>query len=373
MLSDGEYLFFDVDLFTTNSKLVQPWIRETASSEENEKAKHAFKAVLTISAFSNANEGFDNFKQKVENVSNNFLNNSKEILVNSFVANFFDALMVYGKSLAEIVGNGSLKSDITGNRITELIWNRTHRGVMGNLSIDSNGDSKTDFSLLDFNSEKNIFEVVKIYHGITNRFEAVGDIDWPHRVGPPPDVPECGFDGSLCDSSSDQVLIILLVLVLAMVVILLVASVFIFRYYKREADIASMTWKIDIDEIRFGNSQRRSSMSRMSLVQGGSINSGETLYGEHKQMYMTTGYYKGSRVALKKILADNITLNRELLLDLKRMKDFQHDHLVRFVGACLDHSNPVLITEYCPRGSLQDILEEEEMELDWNFKYSMTL
>ena len=110
-------------------------------------------------------------------MSKNFLNNSQEILVNSFVANFFDALMVYGKSLAEIVGNGRLKSGITGNRITELIWNQTHRGVMGNLSIDSNGDSKTDFSLLDFNSEKNIFEVVKIYHGITNSFEKVGDID----------------------------------------------------------------------------------------------------------------------------------------------------------------------------------------------------
>ena len=142
MLSDGECSFFNVDLFSTNSKLVQPWIRETATSEE--KAKQAFKVVLTISDFSNANEGFNlnNFRQKVENVSNNFLNNSQEILVNSFVANFFDALMVYGKSLAEIVGNGSLKSGITGNRITELIWNQTHRGVMGNLSIDSNETKK---------------------------------------------------------------------------------------------------------------------------------------------------------------------------------------------------------------------------------------
>ena len=60
---------------------------------------------------------------------------------------------------------------------------------------------------------------------------------------------------------------------------------------------------------------------------------------------------------------------------------------VRFVGACLDHSQPFLVTEYCPRGSLQvccdknkafirrapflqDILEED-MNLDWNFKYSL--
>ena len=95
------------------------------------------------------------------------------------------------------------------------------------------------------------------------------------------------------------------------------------------------------------------------------------MYGENKQMYVTTGYYKGSRVALKKIRAENISMNRQLLIELKQMKDLQHDHLVRFVGACLDHNNPLLMTEYCPRGSLQDILEEEEMDLDWNFKYSL--
>ena len=52
-------------------------------------------------------------------------------------------------------------------------------------------------------------------------------------------------------------------------------------------------------------------------------------------------------------------MNRQLLIELKRMKDVQHDHLVRFVGACLDHSQPFLVTEYCPRGSLQDTAVSE--------------
>ena len=53
------------------------------------------------------------------------------------------------------------------------------------------------------------------------------------------------------------------------------------------------------------------------------------------------------------------SMNRQLLIELKRMKDLQHDHLVRFVGACLDHSQPFLVTEYCPRGSLQDTAANE--------------
>ena len=53
------------------------------------------------------------------------------------------------------------------------------------------------------------------------------------------------------------------------------------------------------------------------------------------------------------------------------MKDTHHDHLVRFIGACIDAPNCCLITEYCPRGSLQDILEDEDITLEWNFRYSL--
>ena len=62
-----------------------------------------------------------------------------------------------------------------------------------------------------------------------------------------------------------------------------------------------------------------------------------------------------------------------MLIELKHIKELQHDNLVRFYGACLDPIYPVLVTEYCPRGSLQDILEEEEMRIDWNFKQSLIM
>ena len=53
------------------------------------------------------------------------------------------------------------------------------------------------------------------------------------------------------------------------------------------------------------------------------------------------------------------------------VKDLHHDHLVRFVGACVDPDMPYLLTEYCPRGSLQDILEDDDLQLDGNFKHSL--
>lgn len=36
-----------------------------------------------------------------------------------------------------------------------------------------------------------------------------------------------------------------------------------------------------------------------------------------------------------------------------QMRDVQNEHLTRFVGACTDPPNICILTEYCPRGSLQ--------------------
>jgi hypothetical protein len=36
-----------------------------------------------------------------------------------------------------------------------------------------------------------------------------------------------------------------------------------------------------------------------------------------------------------------------------QIKDLQNDHIVRFVGACIDPPQQCILTEYCPKGSLQ--------------------
>ena len=72
-------------------------------------------------------------------------------------------------------------------------------------------------------------------------------IDWPHG-DTPKDVPKCGFQGELCETF--DIFVILLVLALVLLVLLLLGSLLIFKHYKEEADIASMTWKIDMDEVK---------------------------------------------------------------------------------------------------------------------------
>lgn len=45
--------------------------------------------------------------------------------------------------------------------------------------------------------------------------------------------------------------------------------------------------------------------------------------------------------------------SRHCLFPPSQMRDIQFNHLTRFIGACIDPPNICIVTEYCPRGSLQ--------------------
>ena len=119
---------------------------------------------------------------------------------------------------------------------------------------------------------------------------------------------------------------------------------------------------------------RKFSFSGYSIKSGGSV---ETIQQcPNAQIFTKTATYKGTMVAIKMLNLDpkkypKLELPRSLLIQLKEMKDIQHDHLTRFCGACVDAPNYCIVTEYCPKGSLEDILENEKIKLDKMMKYSL--
>lgn len=60
-----------------------------------------------------------------------------------------------------------------------------------------------------------------------------------------------------------------------------------------------------------------------------------------------------------------------LLFILTQLKDLRHDNICAFIGACTEPPNICIITEYCSRGSLKDVLENEDVKLDNMFLASM--
>lgn len=122
-------------------------------------------------------------------------------------------------------------------------------------------------------------------------------------------------------------------------------------------------------------------------------------------VFTTVGIYKGERVAIKKVTKKKVVdVTKKLLWEIKQVRDVtsentvryinnmivqQHNVIIfktnyysldemlqtnfRFIGACLCSPSPtvLILTEYCPRGSLKDVLENEAIKLDWNFRMSL--
>lgn len=56
-----------------------------------------------------------------------------------------------------------------------------------------------------------------------------------------------------------------------------------------------------------------------------------------------------------------------------QMKDLRNENVNPFLGFFLDCSMFAMVTEHCSRGSLQDLLRNEDVKLDWMFKSSLML
>uniref|UniRef100_A0A5F9CGL0 Guanylate cyclase n=1 Tax=Oryctolagus cuniculus TaxID=9986 RepID=A0A5F9CGL0_RABIT len=378
-LSGEDYVFFHLDIFGQSLQGAgapaarRPWER---GDGRDVSAQQAFQAAKIITYKEPDNPEYLEFLTQLKHLALEQFNFTVEDgLVNIIPASFHDGLLLYLQAVAETLAQGGTVTD--GEDITQRMWNRSFQGVMGYLKMDSNGDRDTDFSLWDMDPETGAFQVALNYNGTSQELLAVSGrkLYWPLGY-PPPDIPKCGFDNEdpACNQDHFSTLEVLAVVGSISLLSILIVSFFIYRKMQLEKELASELWRVRWEDLQPSSLERhlRSTGSRLTLSGRGS-NYGSLLTTEGQfQIFAKTAYYKGNLVAVKRVNRKRIELTRKVLFELKHMRDVQNEHLTRFVGACTDPPNICILTEYCPRGSLQDILENESITLDWMFRYSLT-
>uniref|UniRef100_A0A8C5GCZ2 Guanylate cyclase n=1 Tax=Gouania willdenowi TaxID=441366 RepID=A0A8C5GCZ2_GOUWI len=237
-------------------------------------------------------------------------------------------------------------------------------GVTGLVELDENGDRETDFALWDVTENSSSF---RVSHRLPSGGHFWASVFWVGGASPP-DVPPCGFknDNPACLQRQYDIISVTSHDTTD-------SSPFCFyRNHQLEKELVAQLWRISWDDIHMNNTEKHMrSNSRITLSLRGS-NFGSLISADgNLQVFAKTGYYKGNIVAIKYSNRKRIELSRKVLFELKHMRDVQNEHLTRFIGACIDAPNICIITEYCPRGSLQDILENDSITLDWMFKYSL--
>ncbi|KAF1388502.1 hypothetical protein PFLUV_G00090930 [Perca fluviatilis] len=335
-LPHEQYVFFYIDVFgeSLNSKHGQPWAR---GDKDDAVAREAFQ-------------------------------------MNIIAGGFYDGLMLYTHALNETMS--VLAGRPPGKVVTKRMWNRTFHGVTGQVHLDENGDRETDFALWDMIDNKtSAFQIVLVYNSSEEQLTAIpgSTLQWLDGVRPR-DVPVCGFknENPICLTKTVTIHQMVSIVIFFILMMTLTIAIFIYRKMKLEKELVAQLWRISWCDIQMSNIDKvLRSGSRITLSLRGS-NYGSLMTGDgNMQVFAKTGYYKGNIAAIKYTNRKRIELNRKVLFELKHMRDVQNEHLTRFIGACIDPPNTCIITEYCPRGSLQDILENDSITLDWMFKYSL--
>ena len=73
------------------------------------------------------------------------------------------------------------------------------------------------------------------------------------------------------------------------------------------------------------------------------------------------------------ILTSLLSSVHKLVYLHSQMKDLRNENVNPFLGFFADSSMFAVVTEHCSRGSLQDLLRNEDVKLDWMFKSSLVL
>ncbi|XP_044317901.1 atrial natriuretic peptide receptor 1 isoform X2 [Drosophila rhopaloa] len=319
-MTNGEWVFLDVEIFQSDYWGDKGW---EMKDEHDAKARKAYEALLRVSLLQPTSPKFQDF---ADNVRENALYDYNYTFgegeeVNFFIGAFYDGVYLLGMALNETLTEGGDIRD--GVNITRRMWNRTFEGITGHVRIDDNGDRDADYSILDLDPINGKFSVVAHYSGVHKQM-------------------------------------------------------------KLSKELNNMSWRVRPDDVliemggMFGSKGglQRLDVENISLQQFG-IHSGRASIASFTslppQVYTTIGQFKGERVAIKKVNVKKVDLTPQLLWEIKQARDVSHENTVRFVGACIDLPRPtvLILTEYCSRGSLKDVLENEAIELDWNFRMSL--
>uniref|UniRef100_A0A8C4ZPC0 Guanylate cyclase n=1 Tax=Gadus morhua TaxID=8049 RepID=A0A8C4ZPC0_GADMO len=78
----------------------------------------------------------------------------------------------------------------------------------------------------------------------------------------------------------------------------------------------------------------------------------------------------GRTVAVKHIQKKHFTLSKTIRKEVKEVRELDHPNLSKFIGGSIEVPYISIITDYCPKGSLSDVLLNGDIPINWGFRLS---
>ncbi|XP_053305993.1 guanylate cyclase 2G-like [Spea bombifrons] len=386
-LTDGKYVFIMLQQFE------ETFWKEALKAEKKTDILKAYESVFMIAVNSPYNN-LSFMKEVYERLKGPpfYSEIASEDQVSPYSAYLYDAILLYALGLNQLIKQGKDIND--GRALVESlkVYNDTQIfGITGPLSINENGERFIDYAVYDLQNSSGFVPVLLYdsYRRTISPTAAFSLISWPGNTRPK-DRPSCGFANELCKmglSNIPMTALIATLIITAVGGLLFVTFLLIQKSKLRKRFEDDSWWHINYEDITILNNKNglASHLSTPASKRLGSMGSSAMIssnqsYGftdkQGKEVFYTTiGLYQGNSVSLK-YFPDHVDTYRvrkaSVLQELRMMREIKHENLVTFFGVCTEPPHVCAVTQYCKKGSLKDVLQNNDIELDWIFKLSFS-
>ncbi|OQV16974.1 Atrial natriuretic peptide receptor 1 [Hypsibius exemplaris] len=357
-------------------------------------AQSAYRSLALLALYETRDQFFSEFQKEVRSRARkdyNYIFGAFEE-IDPVVTSFYDAIVLYASTANKLFHSGHNLTD--GLAMAEEMKNTTIDSPLGySIDIDVDGDRTRAYSLKQMSSESGKFEdILRIdYHN----FEEIwyGKFMWPGRDGLPPNAPG-GFNvfvQLVAGIGGQPAAIAGIVLALMLTAVGIAGGAMSMKRANKKAVAAGLDpywWRIQLEELQFIEGKvllsdiiaKSISQLHNSTGNGSVVNKSIPLAGNGSQSRSNwnnarglTAFYQAVAVCVLDVPKRTYKTSASLIKELNQVRAIIHPNLLRFIGLCLTEDSfcDRIVCELCTKGSLETILEDDKIKLDWAFKYSM--
>ncbi|XP_053176735.1 retinal guanylyl cyclase 2 [Scomber japonicus] len=377
-LTSGKYVFVPYDTlhFSVSYTNVSYFPLQNDS-----RLREAYDAVLTITVASEPlsfNEVYTAVK-KSEEVT---LSVQAE-QVNPLFGTIYNSIYLVANSISNARRAGMR---LSGSKLAYFTKNTTFDGFNQKIQVDTDGDVKTNYVILDTDKTGGQLYQTYLVDLASGGLSFAGrSINFPGG-SPPPSDSSCWFDPT--DVCTGGVEVTYIIVVFAVIFILAVGGIGISLYVRMRLQQIQLVKGpnrilLTLEDLTFINpqlSKKKITLEDLSECMGAleenSIDPSQSMTSMQTATHETTNVavYEGDWVWLKKFEEGHFKEVKQSTAKIfTKMKDLRNENVNPFLGFFADSSMFAVVTEHCSRGSLQDLLRNEDVKLDWMFKSSLVL
>uniref|UniRef100_W5L2B3 Guanylate cyclase n=1 Tax=Astyanax mexicanus TaxID=7994 RepID=W5L2B3_ASTMX len=391
-LMKGEYVFLLIQQFEVSGNVDNLW--KSAVSDNKETALKAFDMVFVVAEKSyEGYDYYDFFDRVYERLKGApfYSNLSSESEVSPYASYLHDAVLLYAMGLKAVLKDGN--NPRNGRELLRNLRDKNSirfYGASGLVHFDEYGDRNTDYSVYDLQKSDGDMKFVPILNFDSHSKQLKTTAKFSSVIWPtgklPTDNPECGFENELCEWLNSEIYMIVLLVAVPLIGVAALAFITLLTVQKIRLQTRlddNNWWLIEYSDITIIKEPKGVQTLSVSTTPSKSGSGGsQTILSSYsyglkdingkENIYTTIGLFQGNQVGIK-YLKNQLPRDLKkstLVSELNMMKELKHENLVQFFGVCNEPPNVCIVIQYCKKGSLKDVLRNNEIELDWMFKLS---